>query len=549
MNSPKLLLLFAVLAVSNAPAQQNIADQIIDRAITREHALLATLQTSTPVAETYIQDLANDTDFGAVPVNDHYFVGRIDLSHGISQTSYLPKASDGTKLDLFSRFFTIQYLPKGFAQMMLIDGTEFDRAHYDFHYLRREFLGDVRAVVFAVSPRPGTGIGRFEGNIWVEDKGDNIVRFNGTYSGSSSSHLFLHFDSWRLNAGPDLWLPFEVYSQEGHLTDALKIHTLHFKAMTRFWGYAGEADRAQSELTDLTVETEGVEDKSEQAADPSPVESLRAWERLSEDNVLQRLEQAGLVSKAGGIDKVLNTVLNNLAVTNNLNLVPEVRARVLLTTPLESFTIGRTIVISRGLLDTLPDEASLAAILSHELAHIVLGHTTSTDFAFSDRLRFDDARIVSRFHLECTPAEEEAANNKAVQMLLNSPYKDKLGQAGLFLKALSNESNRLPSLTRPLFGDKLVASHNILRMSALMENAPQLQTTRVDQIAALPLGSRTRLDPWLDDLEMVAMRPVPIESASEKMPFEIAPVFLRLTYEKQHADQVAKTESTSSDGN
>src|SRR6202041_125290 len=99
---------------------------------------------------------------------------------------------------------------------------------------------------------------------------------------------------------------------------------------------------------------------------------------------------------------------NNLVGTNDLNIVPEVRTRVSLTTPLESFTVGRTIVISRGLLDTLPDEASLAAILSHELAHIVLGHSTSTDFAFSDRLSFDDARIVARFHLECTPAEEEA---------------------------------------------------------------------------------------------------------------------------------------------
>jgi len=180
-------------------------------------------------------------------------------------------------------------------------------------------------------------------------------------------------------------------------------------------------------------------------------------------------------------------------------------------------------VISRGLPDTLPDEASLAAILSHELAHIVLGHTTSTDFAFSDRLRFDDARVVWRFHLECTPAEEEAANNKAVEMLLNSPYKDKLGQAGLLLKALSNESNRLPSLTRPLLGDKLVASHNILRMSALMENAPQLRSTRLDQIAALPLGSRTRLDPWLDNLEMVAMRLCRSKAPARKCPLRSLP--------------------------
>jgi hypothetical protein len=45
---------------------------------------------------------------------------------------------------------------------------------------------------------------------------------------------------------------------------------------------------------------------------------------------------------------------------------------VLLTTPLESFVVGRTIILSRGLLDVLPDEATLAAVLAHELAHIVL---------------------------------------------------------------------------------------------------------------------------------------------------------------------------------
>jgi hypothetical protein len=321
----------------------------------------------------------------------------------------------------------------------------------------------------------------------------------------------------------------------------MKIHAMHFKALTRFWGYGGQADRAQSELTDLTVEMEGVEDHSAAAADPSPVEGLRAWQRLSEDNILERLERAGLISRAGGIDKVLDTVLNNLAVTNNLSVIPEVRARVLLTTPLESFTIGHTIVISRGLLDTLPDEASLAAILSHELAHIVLGHATTTDFAFSDKVRFGDAQIVSRFKLASTPAEEDAANDKAVELLLNSPYKDKLGQAGLYLKALSSESAHLPSLIRPLFGDRLVGGHNIMRMSALIAKAPELQTTRVDQIAALPLGSRTRLDPWLDDLNIVVMRPMPLATASEKMPFEITPVYLHLTYQKKQSDQIAET--------
>jgi hypothetical protein len=547
MNRTMPVFLIGVFLAAAAHAQQPVtADDVVNRAIVRENALLAALQTTTPVAETYIQDLATDNDFGTVPAGDHYFIGKIDLSHGITQTSYLPKSSDGPRFDLFSRFFTIRYLPRGFAQMMLIDGAHFDRAHYDFAFLRREFLGDVRTLIFAVSPRPGSGPGFFEGNIWVEDKGDNIVRFNGTYSGSSPSHMFLHFDSWRVNAGPDLWLPFEVYSQESHLTDAMKLHTAHFKALTRFWGYGGQAAREGGEFTNLTIQTAEIEDKSQQAADPSPVESLRAWQRLSEDNILDRLERAGLVSRHGGMDKVLDTVVNNLEVTNDLNITPEVRVRVLMTTPLESFTLGHTIVVSRGLLDTLPDEASLAAILAHELAHIALGHATSTDFAFSDRLIFDDARILSRFKLARTPAEEDAANEKAVALLTNSPYKDKPGQAGLFLKALSNESARLPCLIKPLFGDRLVDGHNIMRMAALMEKAPQLQTTRVDQVAALPLGSRSRLDPWTDDLEMMAMRPVPLVAASEKMPFEIAPVYLHLAYQDSRPKQVAETGATPS---
>ena len=272
------ILLYGALFVNGVHAQQSPAlDQAVDRAIARENSLLEVLRGATPVAETYIQDLMNDSDFGAVPVADHYFLGRIDLSNGISQTSYLPKNTGGVRsLDLFGRFFTVRYLPKGFAQMMLIDGAEFDRQHYDFEFVRKEFLGDARTLVFAVTPHKEAGAGRFKGDIWVEDKGFNIVRFNGTYSGSSGGKMYMHFDSWRTNAGPDLWLPCEVYSEESHLSDTMKIHTLHFKALTKFWGYGGPAARAAGEFTNMVIENSQVEDKSPAAADPSPVEIGRA---------------------------------------------------------------------------------------------------------------------------------------------------------------------------------------------------------------------------------------------------------------------------------
>src|SRR5205085_10740622 len=109
-----------------------------------------------------------------------------------------------------------------------------------------------------------------------------------------------------------------------------------------------------------------------------PVGPLDVWGREAEDNSIQRMEEAGLLAPDGEVNKVLETVLTSLEVTNTLGIQPEVRARVLLTSPLESFTIGHTVVLSRGLVDVLPDEASLAMILAHELAHIALGHRLDT---------------------------------------------------------------------------------------------------------------------------------------------------------------------------
>jgi hypothetical protein len=66
-------------------------------------------------------------------------------------------------------------------------------------------------------------------------------------------------------------------------------------------------------------------------------------------------------------------------------------------------------------------------------------------------------------------------------------------------------------------------------MSALLASAPQLEPQRTDQIAALPLGGRIKLDPWTDQVEMAKAKPVALASAKEKMPFAITPFFPYLT--------------------
>jgi hypothetical protein len=184
--------------------------------------------------------------------------------------------------------------------------------------------------------------------------------------------------------------------------------------------------------------------------------------------------------------------------------------------------------LSRGLLDVLPDEGSLAMTLAHELSHIALGHRIDTKFAFNDRFFFPDENTFQRMDFARNPSEEVAADHKAMELLENSPYKDKLSNAGLFLKALQTRAPELTSLIRPHLGNRM-EDGKIIRMAALLSSAPQLEMQRIDQIAALPLGGRVKLDPWSNTLEMTKTKPVVLLSPQEKMPFEVTPFFPYLT--------------------
>ena len=65
-------------------------DQVVDRSILREHALMAFLKNRTPLVETYLQNLKPDAQLGAVPKEDHYFLGRLDLNDSVGIGSAPP---------------------------------------------------------------------------------------------------------------------------------------------------------------------------------------------------------------------------------------------------------------------------------------------------------------------------------------------------------------------------------------------------------------------------------------------------------------------------
>ena len=510
-----------------APAPTTM-DQVVTLFIEREHALIKMLSTRTPIVETYLQDLTSDSVLGPVPSADHYFLGRMDMGESVERKDYLKDENIGMKTRLMGgvqRLFKVQYQPLGFSWMVYADHTDFDRQHYGFTYVHREFLGDVRCLVFDVTPKKDSGKGRFLGRIWVEDQGFNIVRLNGTYAPAPRNAMFFHMDSWRLNLIPGYWVPSYIYSEEGDFSAGVK-NKEAFKAQTRIWGYDLKKGGKDDELTQIRVDS--VTDESANSGDASPLQAERVWQQQAEDNVVDRLTNGGLLAPAGEVDRILQTVVNNLEVTNNIDLPRPVRTRVLLTAPLETFSVGNTIVISRGLVDVLPDEASLAAVLAHELAHIVLGHNLGSKFAFNDRMLFNDASTYQNLGFKHIPEEELAADKKAIELLKNSPYAQKLDSVGLFLKALQLRAPQLSALLTTHLGNPLAENGTVIRLSALALQGPALDNAKLDQIAALPLGGRVKINPWDDKAEMVKTAPVAITSARDKMPFEVTPFFPRL---------------------
>ena len=509
-----------------APADNRVG-RLLDRIVDNEQAFLTRMQQHSPVLETYIQEVVENRQSSEPFIRDHYMIGKLDFAGDIEHDGFF--ASGG-----FRKSNTTVFYAAGFAQMVIPDAYEFDRNTYGFEYVRREFTGDVRTLVFDVTPRDRSTEGKFIGRIWVEDRDYNIVRFNGTYTMSKASSLFFHFDSWRVNVEPGVWIPAYVYIEDGGKALSKKGAKMRFRAQTRVWGYKPVHENKLEELTAILIEAESEVEDDDRSKHVSPVEGRRIWARQAAENVTYRLEKSGLLAPLGEIDEVLNTVLNNLLVTNNIHL--DVYSRVLLTTPLETFSVGEAVLVSRGLIDVLPDEASLAAVLATELAHIVLGHGTETMWAFSDRTMFEDTEVLKKLDFARTPEQVEAANVKALEMLRKSPYAEKLGQAGLFLKALAARAANLPQLTQPNLGNALITDGRLARLAELAELAPELDDAKLDQIAALPLGSRVQLDPWSSQLTLIKAKPVALRTPEDKLPFEVTPFVIHLTRRNDSGD-------------
>jgi hypothetical protein len=98
-----------------------------------------------------------------------------------------------------------------------------------------------------------------------------------------------------------------------------------------------------------------------------------------------------------------------------------------------------------------------------------------------------------------------------------------LGNAGLFLKQLHSQSKELKQLISPQLGNQVFLA------SQLLQSAPALQPGNKNQIAALSMGARIKLDPWNAGVSLMKSKPMTLVSARDKMPLAVTALVPYLT--------------------
>jgi hypothetical protein len=513
------MLLAACVECAHAQTQ----DPLIVRMAANENALPASIGIRAPLVETYLQVMGKNSE---TPDRDWYYLHRIDLGSTLRETLYDHPERNRSKLStawkiasLSVRHAPLSFNSAGLVEMLSPDIHGFDPGKYKFEFLHNEFIGNVKTAVYDVVPaKPGY----FRGRFWIEEHG-NLVRFTGVFAGNvSESHpRYLHFDSWRLNVKPGVWLPAAVYVEE-----PVPGGIVH--GQIRIWGYGLDA-RLHDPLSSVTVSVDNAVDRSGDGTDMDPLASLEAWKDLAASNILDKLERAGILAPPSSFDSVLDQIVVNLSVPNELAFAEPVHCRVMLTTPIEATTVGSTILISKGLIETLPNEEAIASVVAFELAHVIQSNTVNTRYSFADRTMFPDRKVNRDLYLAHSDKEDEQAAKVAINLLKKSMYGVKLGGIGLYYQQMTLGIGKLNGLYRPETGDSLISpAGKPWLLTQLAEKSPRLEPGNPHQLAALPLGSNLVVDPWSGEVRLNDAPRVMPQTAGEKRPFEVVPVYFRL---------------------
>src|SRR5207248_9550906 len=144
------------VATTPAPADAVSINQVIDKIIGREAVTASKMRGLHPLVETYLQSLDKDDELAFHPVGDRYFLGELDFNAEEKEQSLIKSGGIARGItSKIAQLYSVKYLPGGFVQMLVVNG-HFDKKDYTIEYVRREFLGQVRTLVFDVIPKKGS---------------------------------------------------------------------------------------------------------------------------------------------------------------------------------------------------------------------------------------------------------------------------------------------------------------------------------------------------------------------------------------------------------
>jgi hypothetical protein len=376
-----------------------------------EQRTLATFAKSEPIVESYIQSL-NPEVVPELVVDDAYFLGRVSLNGDSPRQRRLQRLAFGS--DERSQRIRVNsgktwsLHPDGYVSMLFVNLTSFDRDTFVLKYEGSDVLNGAQCIRVAVQPRDAKARGLFAGDIWVDRRTFRIVRISGAFSpqrlstlrkylnvtGISNIGLYFHFDSWRQEVSPGVWLPSYTYFDDSRFWNQTKKElnaaletSFHLRGHVWVWQYQNRDDSDQ----------------------PS-------------SSILRVLQEAGLLGSPGAIESQLMDVLSEIETSNGI-INPTLRCRILLTTPAELFSSGNTIIISRGLLNLLRSKSALAKLLAIEMAHIQLGHSEGQDSHAKPVFEGDRTTNYPGLGIRRSPQDNSAALERAVSLLENTQYR------------------------------------------------------------------------------------------------------------------------------
>ena len=434
--------------------------QISRRIFSKEQAMISRLTAMPFVTETYMQSLGHrqrkgldrTLDEGSERViDDLYFLDRVDFgrAYGDAPTEtvllgehpwrrrYIQK-NTGAREHIF---------PAGFLSMLFVDLYDFNADRYSLNYRGKENIAKTECLIFSVAPLSQRDSGRFRGEIWIDSSSYGIVRAKGVFSGPyerwyRGSAKYFHFDSWRERVGDGWWLPSVTYFDERRVFRIDGNLDFHYRGYAVLW-------RQHEERVTSSVS------RNRDYAETAPiVDDLTG--PSSQNGPIARLEADGLLAVSGPEEQRLNQLVQQIAPVSRLK-PHNIECRVLLTTPVEMFAVGDVIVVSRGLLNVIPDDSVLGVMLARQVAHIVLGHTRMADSfpqSLFDRLGKKD---FEGFGIRWKPEQERAADLETVVLLEGSIFENAVANTSAFLSALESQSHRFPNLALPRFGAGVIA--------------------------------------------------------------------------------------------